>query len=129
MKEVLCVGLGGFVGSIARYMLGGIVLQHSIGWRFPLSTFLVNLAGCFLFGAVAGVAERHAFLNAELRLLIFTGLLGGFTTFSAFGAESVNLIRRGDVAVAAAYIIASVLCGFAALWIALKLFGASAAHA
>ncbi len=129
MKEVLCVGLGGFVGSIARFKLGGMVLQQSLGWRFPLSTFLVNVAGCFLFGALAGIAERHAFLTAELRLLIFTGVLGGFTTFSAFGADGVNLIRRGEIGMAAAYASASVLCGFAALWIALKLFGVPAATA
>lgn len=107
MKQALVVGLGGFVGSVLRYKLGGVILQHSLAWRFPLSTFCINVLGCFVIGALAGFAERQAF-SAELRLLLFTGLLGGFTTFSAFGAEGVNLIRRGDLGVALSYATLSV---------------------
>jgi protein CrcB len=67
-------------------------------------------------------AERQP-ISAEVRLLLFTGLLGGFTTFSAFGIEGVNLIRRGEFAVAVSYALLSVVCGFAAVFVALKLFG------
>ena len=122
MKQVLLVGVGGFVGSIARYLLGGVVLHLATGWRFPLSTFCVNVLGCFVLGALAGLAEKQLVLSADARLLFFTGLLGGFTTFSAFGAEGVNLIRRGDFAVAAMYATLSVACGFAAVWLGMKLF-------
>lgn len=125
MKEALWVGLGGFVGSIARYKLGGVVLQHSMQWRFPLSTFVVNVGGCFVLGMLSGLAERNAFFTAEVRLLLFTGLLGGFTTFSAFGADGVNLIRRGDVGIAAAYALLSILGGFTAVWLGMRLFGAA----
>ena len=122
LKQALLVGLGGFLGSIGRYLLGGLVLQHSSGWRFPLSTFCVNVAGCFTLGALAGLAEKHVVLSFDARLFLFTGLLGGFTTFSAFSAEGIHLLRRGDFAIAAAYAMLSVVCGFAAVWIGMKLF-------
>ncbi len=93
----MLVGAGGFVGSIARYVLRGLVLHHSTGWRFPLSTFCVNVVGCFVLGALAGLAEKQLLMSADTRLFLFTGLLGGFTTFSGFASEGVNLIRRGDL--------------------------------
>ncbi len=126
MKEALLVGVGGFVGSIARYRLGGFVLHHAQQWRYPLSTFCVNVLGCFLIGVLAGLGERYSFLSANLRLLLITGFLGGFTTFSAFGAEGVFLIRRGEWPIALSYAALSVFCGFVAVWIGIKLFGPSA---
>ena len=124
MKQALIVGLGGFVGSVLRFKLGGVILHHSAAWRFPLSTFCINVIGCFVIGALAGFAERQP-ISAEIRLLLFAGLLGGFTTFSAFGIEGVDLIRRGEIAVAASYAMLSVVCGFAAVYVAMKLFGTS----
>lgn len=124
MKQALFVGVGGFLGAVARYKLGGVVLGLSAGWRFPLSTFCVNVAGCFILGALAGIGERSALLTADARLFLFTGLLGGFTTFSAFAAEGVSLFRRGEAPIAIAYAVLSVVCGLAAVWAGLKLFGA-----
>jgi fluoride exporter len=121
MNAVLLVALGGAVGSAARYGLGSWVLHHSPGWKFPLGTFVVNVAGCLVAGLLIGLAQRCDFLSADLRLLVFTGFLGGFTTFSAFGVETVALMQRGDWGVAGAYIGLSVLCGVVALWGALKL--------
>lgn len=128
MKQALIVGLGGFVGSVLRYQIGGAILHQSVTWRFPLGTFCVNVLGCFVIGALAGFAERQP-ISAELRLLLFTGLLGGFTTFSAFGIEGVNLIRRGEIGVAASYAMLSMICGFAAVYVAMKLFGSSGQRA
>ena len=122
MRQVLIVGLGGLVGSIARYKLGGFVLHHSASMRFPLSTFLVNVAGCFAIGALAALVEHRDFFSANTRLFLFTGLLGGFTTFSAFGYEGIFLLRRGEIAVAAAYAGLSLICGWGAVWLAFKLF-------
>lgn len=122
MKELIAVGIGGFAGSIARYKLGGFLLHHSTNWRFPLSTFVINVTGCFVIGALAGLVERHDLFSPALRLFLFTGLLGGYTTFSAFGFEGVYLLRRGEFAVALSYAALSVICGFAAVWLALKLF-------
>lgn len=128
MKQALMVGLGGFIGSIGRYKLGGIILHHSTVWRFPLSTFVVNVLGCFVIGALAALVEHRDMFSADTRLFLFTGLLGGFTTFSAFGYEGLFLIRRGEIAVAAAYAGLSVLCGFAAVWLAFKLFSFGTHH-
>jgi len=128
LKQVFLVGLGGFVGSIGRYVLGALLLHQTTGWRFPLSTFCVNVFGCFVLGAISGVAERHSIFPLEARLFLFTGLLGGFTTFSAFGAEGINLIRRGDFSIAFAYAALSVGCGFAAVWLGMKLFGFGFRH-
>ena len=128
MKQMLIVGLGGFIGSIGRYKLGGVVLHHFASWRFPLSTFLVNVLGCFAIGALAALAEHRDLFSPDTRLFLLTGLLGGFTTFSAFGYEGVSLLRRGDVGIALAYASLSVVCGLAAVWLALKLFSIGAHH-
>jgi CrcB protein len=109
--------LGGCLGSIARYKLGGVVLHHSLEWRFPLSTFTVNVLGCLLVGALAGANERFEFLTADSRVFLFSGLLGGFTTFSAFGLETALLLRKGEVAVGLTYALLSVAGGIFAFWI------------
>jgi CrcB protein len=121
MKGILLVALGGALGSVARYKMSGWVLQHTLDWRFPAGTFAVNVAGCLVAGVLAGLAEKHDLLSAEARLLLFTGILGGFTTFSAFGLETMFLIRRGDVLIAASNIVLSVLAGLLALWLGLGL--------
>ena len=123
MKAILLVALGGAVGSVARYSLSGFVLRHTLDWRFPAGTFAVNVLGCLLAGVLAGLAEKHGMFSAELRLLLFTGLLGGFTTFSAFGLETMHLIKRGEVAMAGANVVVSVLAGLLALWIGLGVSG------
>ena len=119
--KMLLVAAGGAVGSMARYGLGAWVLARTETWAFPLGTFLVNVLGCLIAGVLIGIAEYRDFLTLELRLLIFTGFLGGFTTFSAFGVETVALVERGQYGVAAGYVAASVVCGIAALFAALKL--------
>ena len=120
MKGVLLVALGGAVGSIARYKLSGWVLHHTLDWRFPAGTFAVNVIGCLLAGLLAGLAEKHDLLSPEARLLLFTGVLGGFTTFSAFGLETMHLLRRGEVLVAGSNIVLSVVAGLLALWLGLS---------
>jgi fluoride exporter len=121
MKNVLLVALGGAVGSVARYQLSGLVLHHTADWRFPAGTFAVNVAGCLIAGVLAGLAESHHLLSASTRLLLFTGVLGGFTTFSAFGLETMFLLRRGEVLIAGANVVLSVLAGLLALWLGLSM--------
>jgi CrcB protein len=118
--QIMLVGLGGCFGSIARYKLSGLVLHHSEYLRFPLPTFVVNVVGCLIAGALSGLIERHGWLSPDTRLLLFTGVLGGFTTISAFGVETVHLIRRGEVAIAFAYVGLSLLCGLGALWLGIR---------
>jgi CrcB protein len=120
MKHLLMVGLGGGLGAIARYKLGGWVLHHTTSWRFPAATFVVNLLGCLLAGVLASYVERRDLLGPETRLLLFTGFLGGFTTFSAFGLETAYLLRRGEPGVAMANAVLSVVLGVAVLMLALK---------
>jgi CrcB protein len=119
MKGILLVALGGAFGSVARYKLSGWVLHHTLDWRFPAGTFAVNVLGCLVAGILAGLAEKHDMLSADTRLLLFTGVLGGFTTFSAFGMETMYLIRRGELLVAGSNIVLSVIAGLFALWIGL----------
>lgn len=118
--NILIVGLGGFAGAVARYLLGGWVLHHTLSAKFPWSTFAVNLLGCLIIGLLSGLAERLDWFSPSMRLLLLTGLLGGFTTFSAFGLETVHLLRRGELWIAGAYALASVLACVFAVWLGMK---------
>src|SRR3954462_15942335 len=111
LKPMLIVAVGGAIGSVARYKLGGFALHHSEGWNFPASTFGVNVLGCFVIGMLAALAAHHDLFSPSLRLLLFTGLLGGFTTFSAFGYEGRFFRKRNLFEVAIAYVTLSVICG------------------
>ncbi len=119
MKEAMIVGLGGCVGSVGRYLIGGLVLHQAGSMKFPLSTFLINVAGCLLIGVLGGLGERHH-ITLEAKLFLMTGVLGGFTTFSAFGLETMSLLKRGDVGIAALYAGLSVALGVAAVWAGFK---------
>ena len=121
LKPILIVALGGAIGSVARYKLGGFALHHTESWNFPVSTFLINVLGCFVIGLLAALAEHHDLFSPSVRLLLFTGLLGGFTTFSAFGYETVFLLRRALLPVAAAYVSLSVGFGLSAVFVGMKL--------
>ena len=123
MKQMLLVGLGGFIGAVTRYKLGGLVLHHTADWRFPLGTFLVNVMGCFAIGVLSGLGEKHELMRPDLRIFLLPGVLGGFTTFSAFSYESFFLMRRGEMAVALGYVLLSVVCGLLAVWLGFKLVG------
>ena len=121
MRSMLVVALGGAVGSVARLKLSGWVLHRTVDWRFPLGTLLVNVVGCLVIGLLAGYAAKEDLLSPDARLFLFTGLLGGFTTFSAFGLETFSLMRRGELLVAGGYVAGSVLAGLLALWIGFSL--------
>lgn len=129
MKAIVLVGIGGLLGSVARYKLGGWVLHLTTLERFPWSTFAVNVAGWFVAGILAALVEKYDFFTADARLFLFTGLLGGFTTFSAFGLDALYLVRRGEMLTAASYAGLSVIIGIAAVWLGFKLMGGSLHHA
>jgi len=121
MKQLLLVGLGGAFGSIARHLLGGAISHHFPKFKFPLGTFTVNILGCLIIGILAGLVEKRGAFSPDIRLLLFTGICGGFTTFSAFANEGVFLIRRSDTPIALLYVAASVILGFLAVWFGFKL--------
>ena len=117
IQQFILVGIGGAVGSIARWQLSGLVLRNAFDWRFPLGTFTVNVLGCFVIGVLAGLAVKEDYFTSDMRLLLFTGVMGGFTTFSSFGLETFYLLKRGDYMIASGNIVFSVLFGMAALFI------------
>lgn len=123
MKEMLLVGAGGFIGAVARFQISRWV---SGGWnagKFPAGTLLVNLTGCLLIGVIAGWLEKRGGSGEGMRLFWITGMLGGYTTFSAFSWESLHLLRHGHFAVCAGYVLASLLGGLAAVWLGWKWIG------
>jgi len=119
VTNVLLVALGGSIGAVARYKMSGWILHHTIDWRFPAGTFAVNVLGCLVAGILAGLVEKHDLFTADTRLFFFTGILGGFTTFSAFGLETMFLVQRGQFLIAASNVAASVVAGLLALWVGL----------
>lgn len=123
MKIILAIGTGSFIGGILRYLLSQIVQTKFLS-TFPFGTLVVNIIGCFLIGLVFALTDRGN-LTPEWRLFLATGLIGGFTTFSAFSNEAVGLLRNGQLWYATAYIVASVIIGLLATFLGisiLKLF-------
>ena len=116
----LCIAGGGAVGALGRYLVGGWIQARSAG-EFPTGTFGVNMLGCLCFGLFYGWFGITA--TQQLRGFVFTGLLGGFTTFSTFGFETVTLLQRGQQGVAMGYMAASMVSGLAAAWLGLTLGG------
>ena len=119
MKNLIFVGLGGFLGAITRYKLGGLILHH-FRTTFPLGTVIINIAGCFFIGFLSEIMVKEHLFSSETRLFLITGLLGGFTTFSAFGFETIYLLKRGDIFMAFMNIGLSVLLGVFAVWFGWK---------
>ena len=109
MKLAFIVGVGSFFGGMLRYLLS-TVIQQKADSHFPFGTLLVNLVGCFVIGCLVELAAKWN-LSTPWRLFLATGILGGFTTFSAFAAESSNLIKTGHTTLALAYILASIVLG------------------
>lgn len=108
--------LGAMAGAPLRYFLGNRVAGTEWLAPFPLGTLLVNLSGCLAIGVLLGLADSRDFLSREARLLLVTGFLGSYTTFSAFGWETYDLIRNDDVVRAALYAGLSVGLGVLAVW-------------
>jgi fluoride exporter len=113
LKHILLVAIGGAVGSVARFLIQKYVHQMYPD-PFPVGTFVVNLTGCLAIGLLYGITASHGILNTELRLLLMTGVLGGFTTFSAFSLESVGLLEQQRFMTFFLYIGGSVVLGLLA---------------
>lgn len=95
MINIILIGLGGFIGSVSRYLLGDFVHSLLDKPAFPYGTFIVNIFGCLLIGTLGGLSESRNFFDTQTRMFLFIGLLGGFTTFSSFGFETFNLAKQG----------------------------------
>ena len=113
--NLLVIAIGGALGSVARYLLSTFVLRVS-GTLFPLGTFVVNVAGCLVFGAIAGATAQRVQIAPATRLFFLTGILGGFTTFSSFAFESFVLVRDGQMLWAGLNVAGQVVAGLAGMW-------------
>ncbi|MCL4127466.1 UNVERIFIED_CONTAM: hypothetical protein GTU68_021651 [Idotea baltica] len=120
IQEILLVGLGGSIGAVLRFGLSKII-NNNFSYSFPISTFLSNFIGCFLIGLVMPVLERNNLLDSNLKLFLIVGLLGGFTTFSIFGFQVIDLIKRGELFLSLSYVLLSVILCILAVFLGVKL--------
>jgi fluoride exporter len=116
----LLIFLGAGTGGVFRH-LSSLAVARYLGTVFPYGTLMVNITGAFILGLLVGLLASHGTDNTNLRLLLATGLLGGFTTFSAFSLETITLLERNQPALAIAYVLASVAGALLALVLGLKL--------
>ena len=116
-KHAAAVAVGGGVGAFLRFVVGAWVVHHHPAAKFPWATLAVNWLGCLLIGLIYGWVEDRTRLGVSMRYFLITGLLGGFTTFSAFGVETLYLFKRGESLMAWSYILASVTGGLVLAWL------------
>ncbi|HNY02315.1 MAG TPA: fluoride efflux transporter CrcB [Bacteroidales bacterium] len=119
MRILLAIGTGSFIGGTLRYLLSQFLQERALH-SFPVGTFTVNILGCLAIGIVFGFSDR-GILGQEARMFLATGLLGGFTTFSAFSNESFMMLRDGQYTYAFLYIAGSLLIGIAATFLGYSL--------
>ena len=112
LKSLLIVGTGSFIGGAMRYLLSTFIKNVS-GQGFPWGTLSVNLLGCFLFGIIFAIFSKNSSTDNTLFLLLATGICGGFTTFSTFANESVQMLQHGNTSGFIGYVATSVIAGFA----------------
>ena len=116
MLRWFLVGVGGFVGTLARYWLSGVIARR-YGETFPLGTLAVNAVGCFIIGFLFYFFYERSLTSPTSRTVLFIGLLGGFTTFSSYGLQTFTLLRDGELSLALANVIASNVLGLALVWL------------
>lgn len=123
MTHILLVAAGGTVGSVLRYLVGLWTLR-SFGPAFPWGTLTVNITGSFLIGVLAEAIARKFGASVEMRVFLITGILGGYTTFSAFSLDAMTLLERGEPVTALIYVASSVLLSALAVFAGLALMRA-----
>ena len=109
MLECLVVGMGGFLGSVLRYLIGKIPVNETM--TFPIKTFAINLIGSFVIGILAALSVKYSSLNPRLVLFLKVGFCGGFTTFSTFALETSDLMQKGQTSIAVVYAVLSAVLG------------------
>jgi CrcB protein len=114
-KLIIYIAIGGMLGTLARYGMQQWVNRNFI-FAFPYGTFAVNILGCFLIGIVYALSEKGNLLTPEWRLFLTTGFCGGFTTFSTFSYESMQLMRDGEYLTMIVYSLASMVIGITAVF-------------
>lgn len=121
MKTVLMnavlVGSGGFIGALCRFGVSSIIQRNPSLTAFPYGTLLVNMVGCFLIGLTIGMMESRQLVNPEIRSFVIIGILGGFTTYSAFGFETFALLRDAEFIKAVSNVMIHIVGGLVLVWI------------
>ena len=115
MKPLIYVGIGGGIGSVLRYLISVFVSRH-LPLVFPLGTLIVNISGCFLIGLFYSLINRHIGFSPDWRLFLITGVCGGYTTFSTFSYDGLQLIQQGASLSFLLYLIGSVVLGLLATY-------------
>jgi CrcB protein len=115
IRNLLFIGLGGFVGSVARYLVSRLNIYFDF-YSLPIGTLLVNVLGSFLIGLLTGIADKSAILTVEWRMFLMVGLCGGFTTFSTFSSENLMLLHNGQYLSIILYTGLSIFLGFTAVF-------------
>ena len=114
MMSILAVGAGGFLGSVFRYLISLIPVSEAT--VFPIKTFIINIIGCILIGAIAVSVSKNVEMSPQMLLFLKVGLCGGFTTFSTFALETADLMKAGHLGAAFLYVVLSVLVGVAVIF-------------
>ena len=115
MRQLILIGLAGFVGTVARFGLSEFVAER-IGGSFPWGTLVVNVIGCFLAGFFFCILQERTSGNEVIRTVLMVGFLGGLTTFSAFGLQTFTLLKNSQVGLALLNLLVSNLIGLAMVW-------------
>lgn len=116
IKQILLIGTGGFIGSVARYFVSKLNLYFHF-LDIPIGTLTANVVGSFLIGFLTGISDKSTILSADLRLLLMVGLCGGFTTFSTFSSENLMLMHTGQFLSVLIYTGISIFLGFTAVYL------------
>lgn len=116
LSNIIYVGIGGFIGTVCRYLIGLIPVRADNG--FPIKTLAINVAGAFLISLVTALAAKNKSVSPQLTLMLRVGVCGGFTTFSTFAYESADLLKSGSVVTALSYICISTVLGILAVFVA-----------
>jgi CrcB protein len=111
IRVPIAISLGAIAGALSRYYLT-LWLTNRLGFGFPYGTFLINISGCLIMGFFANLAmEKTALISPEVKLIVATGFLGAYTTFSTFGLDTVGLLQRGNWLAATGYFLGSTILG------------------